>query len=162
MKKIILVFLLPLFASCASMYSSDPNSLYFSIPEGSTLSLNKPLSITASDTHATVQNGEQIDDDKRNDYAINCRLDFREFGPRTIEPQSFTVMRSEDGQNWVSRPSILRFYTEIYLSSDTGTDIIKMVCQEYGGPTDRNFTVAEMQQALGDLYSFTFLTDTAK
>ena len=48
----------------------------------------------------------------------------------------------------------MRFYTEVYLTSDKGTDIIKMECQEYGDPIDRNFTVAEMQQALGDLLVF--------
>jgi hypothetical protein len=144
------------------MYSTDPDSMSFSIPENSTLTLNKTLTISSSDTHATVQDGKQVDDKDRNDYAINCRLDFKEFGPRSIEPQSFTVTRTEDGQNWVSRPSILRFYTEIYLSSDKGTDIIKMVCQEYGGPTDRNFTVAEMQKALGDYYSITFVFDKNK
>ena len=142
--------------SCASMNSSDPDSLGFSIPKGSTLSLNKKLSISHRDTHAVIQQGKETTDKDRNDYAINCRLDVKEFGPRTIEPENFKITRTEDGRNWISEPSIMRFYTEIYLSSDKGTDVIKMVCQEYGSQTDRNFTVAEMQTALGDYVSFTF------
>ena len=158
MKRLLLPFSLAL-SACTTTHSTDPNSMFFDIPVGSTLILNEPLSISGSETHATVQAGKQIDDDDRNDYAINCRLDFKKFGPRTIEPQSFSVTRTENGQNWISRPSILRFYTEIYLSSDKGIDIIKMVCQEYGGPTDRNFTVAEMQKALGGHFSFSFAFD---
>ncbi len=143
-------------SSCASMYSSDPDSLGFSIPDGSILSLNKKLAIPSTDTHAVVQGGKEIADKDRNDYAINCRLDFKKFGPRTIEPEDFTITRTEDGQNWISHPSILRFYTEVYLTSEKDTDIIKMVCQEYGDPLDRNFTVAEMAAALGDYFTFSF------
>lgn len=156
MKKSILLLVALVTSSCASLYSNDPNSLTFDIPKDSTLSLNKKLSISASDTHAVIQHGKETTDRDKNDYAINCRLDVKKFGPRTIEPEDFTVTRTEDGQNWISQPSIMRFYTEIYLSSDKGTDIIKMVCQEYGDQTDRNFTVAEMQTALGDYVSFTF------
>lgn len=156
MKKSILLLVALITSACASMYSSDPDSLGFSIPDGSTLSLNKKLTISHRDTHAVVQQGKETTDKDKNDYAINCRLDLKEFGPRTIEPEEFKITRTEDGQNWISQPSIMRFYTEIYLTSDKGTDIIKMVCQEYGDQTDRNFTVAEMQTALGDYVSFTF------
>jgi len=146
-----------LLTACASMYSNNPDSLGFSIPKGSTMSLNKKLTIPHSDTHAVIQDGETTTDHSKNDYAINCRINFKDFGPRTIKPEKFNVTRTEDGTTWVSQPSILRFYTEVYLSSNNDTDIIKMVCQEYGGPSDRNFTVAEMQSALGDYITFIFV-----
>ena len=85
---ILPVFIL-LLTSCQSLHSSDPDSMFFSIPKGSTLSLNKNLTIPSNDTHAVVQGGKEIADKDRDDYAINCRLDFREFGPRTIEPEGF-------------------------------------------------------------------------
>ena len=138
------------------MHTTDPNSLSFSIPEGSTLSLNRAITIPMTDTHGVIQSGRSIEDDNKNEYEINCRLDFKKFGPRTIKPEKFTITRTEDGTNWVSRPSILRFYTEVYLSSNKGTDVIKMVCQEYGDQIDRNFTVAEMQSALGDLITIIY------
>jgi len=156
MKLFILIFVLFSITSCQSMHSTDPDSMFFSIPEGSTLALNKTLTISHNDTHAVIQGGKEISDKDRNDYAINCRLDVREFGPRTIEPETFNITRTEDGQNWISQPSILRFYTEVYLTSDKDTDIIKMVCQLYGDQIDRNFTVAEMQQALGDYFTFKY------
>ena len=159
MKFFAITFALLSITSCQSMHSTDPDSMFFGIPENSTLSLNKTLTIPQSDTHAVVQGGKEITDKDRNDYAINCRLDVREFGPRTIEPETFNITRTEDGQNWISQPSILRFYTEVYLTSNKGTDIIKMVCQEYGDQTDRNFTVAEMQAALGDFFTFNYATE---
>jgi len=156
MKKSILFIAAFIVSACSSLHSSDPSSMFFNIPGGSTLSLNKKLTIPDNDTHAVVQAGKEILDKDKNDYAINCRLDVKEFGPRTIEPENFNIKRTENGQNWISQPSILRYYTEIYLSSDKGTDVIKIVCQEYGDPADRNFTVAEMQAALGDYFTFTF------
>jgi hypothetical protein len=159
MKKYQLLLIAVTLSACSTMHSSDPDSLYFEIPDGSTLSLNKKLTIPNNDTHAVVQQGKEIKGREKNEYAINCRLDVRKFGLRTLEPEDFKVTRTEDGQNWISHPSILRFYTEVYLSSDKGTDIIKMVCQEYGDQKDRNFTVAEMQQALGDIFTFKFATE---
>jgi hypothetical protein len=156
MKYFMLALALLTISSCQSMHSNDPDSLAFRIPKGSTLTLNKNLTITSRNTHAVIQGGEETTDRDKNDYAINCRLDLKEFGPRTIEPEGFKVTRTEDGHNWISEPSIMRFYTEIYLTSDKGTDIVKMVCQEYGSQNDRNFTVSEMQTALGDYFSFTF------
>jgi hypothetical protein len=158
-KKLILLLALLAITSCQSMHSNDPNSIMFSIPKGSTLSLDKKLNVPNNDTHAVIQYGKEISDKERHDYDVNCRLDVKAFGPRTIEPEKFTVTRTEDGQNWISQPSILRFYTEIYLTSDKGTDIIKMVCQEYGDQTDYHFTVEDIEVALGDYFSFAFASD---
>jgi len=159
MKIVILTLTLLAITSCQSMSSSDPNSLGFNIPKGSTLSLNKKLTIPNNDTHAVIQYGKETTDNDRHDYDVNCRFDVKEFGPRTIEPEDFKVTRTEDGQNWISQPSILRFYTEIYLSSDKDTDVIKIVCQEYGDQTDYHFTVKEIEETLGEYFSFTFLDD---
>jgi len=156
MKASTLFFTVFILSSCQSMNSNDPDSLSFSIPEGSTLSLNKKLTVPQSDTHAVIQYGKETTDNDRHDYDVNCRLDVREFGLRTIEPEDFKVSRTEDGQNWISQPSILRFYTEIYLTSAKGTDVIKLVCQEYGDQIDYHFTVKEIEVALGDYFSFTF------
>jgi hypothetical protein len=156
MNKLMLLMTPLILSACASHQSTDPDSLTFSIPKGSTLSLNKKLTIPHNNTHAVIQYAEETTDNDRHDYDVNCRLDFKKFGPRTIEPEKFKVTRTEDGQNWVSQPSILRFYTEIYLSSDKATDVIKLECQEYGDQTDYHFTVKEIETALGNYFSFTF------
>ena len=155
----LLPLIMPIIISaCQTMQSDDPDSLLFTIPHGSTLSLNKTLEISSGKTHAMIQAGKQIAGKERNDYDINCRFELRKFGPRSIEPESFTVTRTEDGQEWFSYPTIRRFYTEVYLQSAKDTDVIKLLCQDWGDRTDRNFTVKEMQQALGDLFTFNLKT----
>lgn len=155
-KLLITVMLLPLLSACNMLRSSDPDALSFSIPDHSTLSLDIPLTIPDTETHALLQAGRQIEERDRKDYTINCRLDFKDFGPRTIEPETYRITRTEDGRNWISQPAIMRFYTEVYLASDRGSDIIKLVCQRYGDAIDNNFTVAEMQHAMQGIFTFTF------
>jgi hypothetical protein len=145
-----------LLSSCQSMQSSDPSSLSFKMPDGSTLSLNKDLAIPDGKTHALLQAGKLTTDKDRDEYKLNCRFDVKDFGPRTIKPEVFTIRRTEDGQEKVSDAGIVRFYSDVYLDSDKGTDIIKLTCQEWGGKIDRNFTVTEMGEALGDFFTFTF------
>ncbi len=158
MKPLILLIIVSAISSCASLHSNDPNSMLFSIPEGSTLSLNNEMTLSHEVTHGLIQFGKEITDNDREFFDINCRLDFKKFGPRTIEPETFTITRTTDGQNWIAQPTRLRFYTEVYLASNKDTDVIKMVCQIYGDPSDRNFTVAEMQTALGDFITINYAT----
>jgi len=146
-----------LLSSCATTQSTDPSQLSFKIPKGSTLTLNKALEIPADKTHASLQFGKIVTDRERKDYKLNCRFDVKKFGPRTIQPEAFRIRRSEDGQEWISQAAgIIRFYSDIYLDSDKGTDVIKLTCQEQGGKIDRTFTVSEMEPALGDYFTFTF------
>lgn len=154
--KIFIVVISLILNACMAVKSSDPDSEFFSIPEGSTLTLNKKLSIPQGHTHAVIQHGKETTDNKRQDYEVNCRLDVKKFGPRTIEPETFRITRTEDGQNWISQPIILRHYTEIHLASDKNTDIIMMECQQYGDPVDYHFTVKEIETTLGNYFTFNF------
>jgi len=145
-----------LLSSCQSMQSSDPSSLSFKIPDGSTISLNKDLDIADGKTHALLQAGKLTTDKDRDDYKLNCRFDVKDFGPRTIKPEVFKIQRNEDGRNMVSEGGIVRYYSDIYLKSDEGTDAIKLTCQQLGYTMDRSASVSEMQTALGDYFTFSF------
>jgi len=150
---LILMLCLP---SCSTLQSDDPASLAFVIPAGSKLVVRETVPIDHNNTHASIQFGKFISDGGRQDYEVNCRIDFRDFGPREIEPETYRITRSEDGNQWISQPAIMRYYTEVYLESDKDTDIIKMVCQQYGSQTDNHFTVADMQATLGDIARFAY------
>jgi hypothetical protein len=151
----LLLVSLSLFA-CQSMQSSDTSSFSFSIPPGSTLSLNKSLEITGGNTHALIQDGKLTTENQRNQYTLGCRIDFREFGPRTVAPEVFNIRRTEHNEGWVSRPNIYFYTTEIYLDSDKGTDIIKLVCGNWATWPSTNFSIADIEQTLGDYLSFSF------
>ncbi len=56
----------------------------------------------------------------------------------------------------VSQAGIVRYYTDVHLLSDKGTDVIKLTCQEWATTRDSNFTVSDMETAVGDYFSFTF------
>lgn len=156
MRLTILPVVLLLLTSCQSLHSNDPDSMFFNIPQGSTLTLNKNLEIPREHTHALIQAGNSLAENDKNEYEINCRFDVKSFGPRTIDPETFKIRRTEDGSEWFSHLIIMRFYTIMYLDSNKGTDVIKMECQQWGDGIDRNFTVSEMAEALGDYFSFSF------
>jgi hypothetical protein len=156
MKLKLLPLILFTLCSCQSVRSDDPASIFFSIPKSSTLILNKNLDIADGDTHALIQYGKATTKSAVNKYDVACRFEVKKFGPRTIEPETFKIRRTEDGSEWVSPPSIKRFYTEVYLDSDKGSDVIKLMCQEWGDGIDKNFPVADMQKALGDYFTFKF------
>ncbi len=156
MKLVYIPLLILALSSCQSMQSSDPASLSFKMPAGSTLTLNKDLEIPDDKTHALLQSGKLIPERDKNDYKLNCRFDVKKFGPRTIKPETFKIIRNEDGQNTVSDAGIIRFYSDIYLESDKDTDVIKLTCQEYGGVTDVTFSYVDIDTAVGDYFTFTY------
>jgi hypothetical protein len=163
MKPGIIPIVVVLLSSCQMTQSTDPSLLSFSIPKGSTLSLNKDLEIPEDKTHALLQDGKVITDKSRNEYRLNCRFDLKKFGPRTIKPEVFRIKRTESGQERVSGDNIIRYYTDVHLASDRGTDVIKLTCQEWVGRIDRTFTVSDMETAVGDYFTFTFpQSSTAK
>lgn len=151
----LLLVSLSLFA-CQSMQSTDPSSLSFVIPPGSTLTLNKSLEITEGNTHAQIQDGKLTTEKQRNQYALGCRINFREFGPRTVAPEVFNIRRTEHNEGWVSRPNIYSYTTEIYLDSAKGTDIIKLVCGNWATWPSTNFSIADIEKTLGDYFSFSY------
>ncbi len=160
MKLAVITVAAPVLIACQTTPSNDPASLDFKIPRGSSLTLNEPLEIPPGKTHAKLQFGDVVNDRDLDDYALNCRFDVKKFGPRTIQPEAFTVRRTEDGQEWVSENAgIIRFYSDVYLESAKDTDVVKLTCQNQGSEVDRNFTVTEMESALGDYFTFT-LPDT--
>ena len=156
MKRVFSLPILFLLGSCQSMHSNDPSSLYFNIPEGSTLILNKDLPIPKGQTHVVIQDGKLTTEKDRDDYTVSCRLDLKEFGPRTIKPETFKIIRVEDGREWFSKPSTMRFYTEVYLKSDKGTDVIALNCEKLGDRFDSNFSVTEMEENVTGYFSFAF------
>jgi hypothetical protein len=65
MKTICLPLAALLISACTTTQTTDPSSLSFKTPKGSTLSLNKNLEIPDGKTHAALQAGELTTDRKR-------------------------------------------------------------------------------------------------
>jgi len=155
-KRVTLLLASLALSACQTTQSNDPSSLSFRVPPGSTLALNKAIEIPAGQTHALIQSGQLVTDSGRNQYEVACRLNFREFGPRTIAPEVFSIRRTEHREGWESRPNFYFYASEIFLDSATGTDVIKLECDTWAMPPSFNFSFADMQQALGDYLTFKF------
>jgi hypothetical protein len=156
MKHAIPVLVSLILSSCQTTQSDDPSSLSFRVPSGSALVLNKAIEIPEGQTHVMIQAGQLITESRRNQYNVACRLNFREFGPRTIEPEVFDIRRTEHSEGWESRPNFYFYASEIFLDSKAGTDVIKLECDTWAMPPSFNFSFADMQQALGDYLTFKF------
>ena len=156
MKHAAVITALLMLSACQSMQSEDPSSLSFRVPAGSTLALNKAIEIPAGQTHAMIQSGELTTESRSNQYEVGCRLNFKNFGPRTIEPEVFNIRRTAHREGWESRPNFYFYSSEIFLDSERGTDVISLECSTWTVPPSFNFSFADMQQALGDYLTFDF------
>ena len=145
-----------LVSACQTTQPHDPSSLSFRMPEGSTLTLNKQLEISAGSTHALLQAGKVITVKNRNLYEVSCRFDTESFGPKTIEPEEFLIRRSEDGQRQVSDGGIWSYHSEIFLDSGKHTDVVMLRCEQWGYNTEQHFSATNMQTALGNYFTFNF------
>ena len=144
-----------LLAGCQMPGSTNPDSIWFSIPKGSKLILHKELNIPEGRAHVMLQHGQVAN--AANEWDVNCRFEVRDLGPRVIHPDTFLITRYSNQRRWVNQPTIMRFYMEFHLQSDTQADIMPMVCQYWADPLQgRPVTVQEVEEALGDYFSFEF------
>ena len=144
-------------ASCQSLKSDDPSSISFSIPKGSTLSLEKNIKIPEGRTLAVFQSGELITARKKDLYELYCNFELMKPGPRTISPEVFTVNRTEDCNERISR-TLMQYYTVVHLDSAKGTDVTMLICQKWANLSDYHFTASEIEETLGDNFIFIFKT----
>ena len=156
MKIPILLLASLILSACQSMHSNDPSQLSFRVPAGSTLSLNKAVEIPAGKTHVYVQSGRVGAESDGNLYDLGCRLNFKAFGPRTVNPEVFNIVRTADREGWESRPNIYFYSTEVFLASEKNTDVISMLCRTWAVPPSFNFSYADMEQTLGNYFTFAF------
>ncbi|MEN8106401.1 MAG: hypothetical protein ABFS22_00170 [Pseudomonadota bacterium] len=140
---------------CTTIGSTDPTSINFKLPKGSKLVLNREVRIAGLYSHAKFQNGEQTPGVDQ--YQVNCNLEQQDLGPATITPDTFLIKNSSSQREWVNHPHTMRFYKVFTLHSDKQPGVRKLICQDWDGPLIGGpVTMAEIQQALGDIFTFQF------
>jgi hypothetical protein len=93
-----------LVAGCQTLATNNPATIYFKIPPGSKLILNKELIIPAGMAHIMLQHGEAAS--AASEYYVNCRFEVRNLGPRVIQPDTFLITRYGSQRNGsISPPS---------------------------------------------------------
>jgi len=153
----IFLVLASLLAGCTTTGSNDPASIRFKLPPGSRLVLHQQLEIPAGRAHLMLQHGAA--GTAAGELDVGCRFEVRNLGPRTIRPDTFVITEMASGREWVNQPSTMRFYKVLHLHSDTQADILPMTCSYTDWPLMGNpVTVAEIQEALGSIFTFEFAT----
>ncbi len=142
-------------AGCNTAETRNVNSPFYKVPAGSSIVLNKELTIPAGQAHINLQDG--IATTGAGNYNVSCTFSVRNLGPSTIKPETFTIKETSTGEEWVSQPNIMRFYREFRLTSATQPDVMHFVCQDWDGPMmGRPISVPEMEKAVGEYVSFRF------
>ena len=150
---LILVLTSALAACAQQMHNVD--SRYYSIPSGSKLILHKDLNIPARKAHVNIQGGGTAAG--LNNFNVGCEIEVRKLGPGVVTADTFTITRAESSQEWINRPSTMRFYRTMYLKSATQPNVMNMVCQYWDYPLHGDeISVDEMREALGSVASFEF------
>ncbi len=155
MKVFVVLAVLWLLAGCETTGSTDPGSIRFKIPPGSRLVLNQLLEIPAGRAHLMLQHGAAAT--AAGVFDVGCRFEVKDLGPRTIQPEAFVIRSMASGREWINHPHTMQFYKVIHLQSAMQADILPMKCSYEDGPHfGRPVTVAQIQEALGNIFTFEF------
>jgi hypothetical protein len=144
-------------AGCHTAASYDIKSSGYRIPPGSSLIVNKELSIPSGQRHVKLQHGQPVGG--VDDFKINCQIWVYDLGVASIRPDSFRITSAGEGREWELQPTVLRFFRVLHLRSEAQREVLKLICQKSDDPlAGRNPTVAQMQEALGEYITFEFAT----
>jgi hypothetical protein len=140
-------------SGCAQMH--DVDSPYYDIPSDSKLILHQDLNVPAGKAHVDIQHGMVIAG--LDNWDVGCQLEVRDLGPGMVSADTFTISRAEVSQEWVNRPSTMRFYRTLYLQSDNQPNVMQMVCQFWSYPLQgHGISGAEIREALGSVATLEF------
>ena len=161
MYRIALTLVAIALAGCNTAQTRDVNSPFYKVPIGSKIILNKDLDIPEGQAHISLQDG--IPTSAVGNYNMSCTFNVRNLGPATIKAGTFTIRETSPGQEWVSRPDIMRFYREFRFTADSQSDVMNFVCQDWDGPMQgRPVSVPEMEKAVGSFVTFRFAQTPAQ
>ncbi|MGD2138530.1 MAG: hypothetical protein PVF08_09755 [Gammaproteobacteria bacterium] len=155
MQYIALTVMILVLSGCNTAQTRDVNSPFYKVPIGSEIILNKDLEIPEGQAHINLQDGMATT--AVGNYNVSCTFNVRNLGPSTIKAGTFTIRETGPGQEWVSQPSIMRFYRQFRFTEDSQPDVMSFVCQDWDGPMlGRPISVPEMEKAVGSYVTFKF------
>jgi hypothetical protein len=143
-------------AACNPMAASrNIDSPYYTIQDSSRLILHQDLNVPPGKAHINIQNGQVAAG--LDNWDVGCQLEVRDLGPGVVSADTFIIRRAEVSQEWVNRPSTMRFYRTLYLKSDNQPNVMQMVCQFWSYPLHgHGVSVPEIRKALGSVATLEF------
>lgn len=174
---VALLWLVILSSACRSPGARSPESPYFELPAGSTVTLHRPLTIPAGRAHVSIQQGRETNAVAR--FEPSCRFEVNRVAPAAQElaPTTFTVVsasryRRPLGMARVSSPvrlasvEVTAFRGGVYRSREiefvnfmrlrgaAGVDIRSLSCKITAEPPFGTFlSLTQIRQTLGTVAS---------
>jgi len=149
----------------------DENSQFFSVPLGSTFTLNREITIQPDQTSVYLQNGKIVLVRYVDFYRPHCKFELFTISEqaRVVKPDTFVVTRIVDRREDVTTkwpmyaglgmargdgPIHLTFSTTMSLESKIQPDVFRMNCKQWDWPNIGDFlSINDMRQALGDYFT---------
>ena len=173
--------LLTLFA-CSVNDTKDENSPFYAVPVGSSILLNRNVTISGEQVAIYVQNGELMSYDEVNKYNPNCKFEIYTMSeqPRTVKQDTFEIIKVVDDiessslmkstqlamrgspliVGGLDRSNVFNYATMMYLNSEKQKDVYRMTCQHWEDiKDDRYLTVTQMREAMGEIFTLVIKKD---
>jgi hypothetical protein len=178
MKKLPLYLsLLFILAGCGTAARFGVDSPYYDYPSGVRFILNQPLEIPADSATVRMQFGKVVARNGVQEQEPYCIFEISAVSlePQRVDPGAFNVTRVQRSTSTIASgeslpvsgfvrvsmnndsggPTNYYYKTEFYLHSDAQPGALMMTCQSNQNytPLKRYLTVAEIRQALGDIFT---------
>ena len=137
-------------AACESQNVRDEDSQFLSVPQGSTLTMNREITIQPDQASVYLQNGKLGAARDVDFYKPHCKFELFTIstGARVVKPDTFVVIRIVDQSEDVSvawpiyagrgmagdGPTHLTFSTTMYLESKIQPDVLSLDCKSWDDP----------------------------
>jgi len=166
--------------SCTQTIDNNIKSQFYSVPEGSTLTLNKPVEIIQNTARTYFQNGLITKENDLNIYYPHCSITVNNLleHNRTLKPTSFTIYKVEDQEEHAQRfimyasikslshsdgPSIIGQASYYYLKSADEPDVRTLECVQWGDPFYVKYvSISDIQSALGEFFTLELARSSIK
>ena len=169
---IALVSILFTSSSCQAGIGIDiEKSPYYTIPIGSTLTLNREITFPADIVSVFIFDGQIVPRSTIDVYKPHCKFELYDMKPQsqTIQPDTFTIRKVVEhyvtytperllhtkfvlNRHTHGGPSYQPYTTYMYLQSDKQQNVYRLSCLHWEDPVDaRYLTVAQIKQVLGDM-----------
>lgn len=153
----------------------DEDSQFYSVPVGSTFTLNREITIQPDNTSVYLQNGKPGSDSDVDFYKPHCVFELYTISnkARVVSPDTFVITKIVDQSEDVaaSRPTYaalgmgivfgdgpvhLTFATTMYLESKIQPDVYRMTCKRWDWPNIGEYlSINEIRQAVGHYFTLT-------
>jgi hypothetical protein len=174
MKTVLLLCCAVLLWSCDISRNYGPETPYYRFPADSRLVLNHALEIPANWATARLQEGRVVAFGHVQEQEPHCVFEINTVSvePQRVEPDTFAITRVQRSMSTIAaRAGFVRaafafddgsptqmFYKTIFtLQSERQPGVLRMTCQSdqfaAGIGIPRHLTVAEIRQALGNIFT---------